>query len=181
MICPACGYDNLPGSDRCEDCLEPLMKLDIPQAKVGLQRRLMEDAVSQLNPPSPITISAEAPVIEALQSLKSRKVGCLLVMERDRMIGILSERDLLYKVAASKRPLDQVKIREVMTSDPVQLTPGDSIRFALHEMSVGGFRHIPVVQDNRPVAIISIKDVLTYIKRNVLDKRMDKNLQASGE
>ncbi len=180
MICPACDYDNLPGSDRCEDCLEPLMKLDIPQPGVGLQQRLMEDAILQLNPTSPITTSAEAPIAEAIQSLKSHKVGCLLVMEGTRLVGILSERDLLYKLAGANRPTDQIKVKEVMTSHPVQLSPGDSIRFALHEMSVGGFRHIPVVQDESPVGIISIKDVLSYINRSVLDKHTDKTSSQVG-
>jgi CBS domain-containing protein len=169
MLCPACGYDNLPGADRCEDCLEPLMKLDVPQPKVGLQKRLMEDSVSHLSLTSPLTLSPKASLSEAIRLLKDHRVGCVLALEGNQLVGIMSERDLLYKIAGSSRPLDQTKLEDVMTANPVTLRPGDSIRFALHQMSVGGFRHIPVVTD-QPVGIISIKDVLRYINKTLLSK-----------
>ena len=50
MICPACGSVNLPGADRCEDCLLPFTKLDIPLPIEGLQKRLMEDTIADLKP-----------------------------------------------------------------------------------------------------------------------------------
>ena len=170
MLCPACGYDNLPGADRCEDCLEPLMKLDVPQPKVGLQKRLMEDSVSHLSPGSPLTLPPKALVSEAIRLLKDHKVGCVLALEGNQLVGIISERDLLYKVAVSNRPLDQFELKDVMTANPVTLRLEDSIRFALYQMSLGGFRHIPIVKDGQPVGIISIKDVLRYINKTGLSK-----------
>jgi CBS domain-containing protein len=144
------------------------MKLDVPQPKVGLQKRLMEDSVSHLSPAPALTLSPKASVSEAIRLLKDRKVGCLLALEGNRLVGIVSERDLLYKVAGSNRPLDQFELKDVMTANPVTLKPEDSIRFALHQMSVGGFRHIPIVTDGQPVGIISAKDVLRYINKTGL-------------
>lgn len=175
MFCPACGFENLPGTDRCEDCLEPLMKLDVPQPRMGLQQRLMEDAVSHLDPVPPISLAVDAPVIEAIQLLKDRKVGCVLAVEGKHLVGIFSERDLLYKLAGSQNSLDQIRLKDVMTDHPVTLGLEDSIRFALHQMSIGGFRHIPIVKEKIPLGIISIKDVLRYINRSVLQQESEQS------
>ncbi|PYV44450.1 MAG: hypothetical protein DMG06_06450 [Acidobacteria bacterium] len=180
MFCPACGFENLPGADRCEDCMEPLMKLDVPRPRLGLQQRLMEDAVSHLNPLPPISLPADAPVIEAIQLLKDRKVGCVLAVEGKQLVGILSERDLLYKLAGSPNSLDQIRLKDVMTAHPVTLGLEDSIRFALYQMSVGGFRHIPIVKEKIPVGIISIKDVLRYINRTVLQQGSEEASSRAG-
>jgi CBS domain-containing protein len=148
--------------------MEPLAKLDIPRPGTGLQQRLMEDAVSHLNPAPPITAPADAPVRDAIQLMKQHRVGCVLAVKDDQLAGILSERDLLYKLAGARFISDEIKLQDVMTTRLVTLQMDDSIRFALHQMSVGGFRHIPVVKGGYPVGIISIKDVLRYINRAIL-------------
>ena len=81
MICPACSAVNLPGADRCEDCLLPFSKLDIPLATAGLQKRLMEDTIADLNPQAAITVAPDTPVEEAVQLLKDKSVGCVLIVE----------------------------------------------------------------------------------------------------
>jgi CBS domain-containing protein len=151
--------------------MEPLMKLDIPQAGTGLQQRLMEDAVSHLNPIPPITLPAEAPVKDAIRLMKEHQVGCVLALEHDQLAGILSERDLLYKLAGTPFISDEIKVKDVMTARLVTLHLDDSIRFALHQMSLGGFRHIPIVKEKRPIGIISIKDVLRYINYAILQPK----------
>lgn len=171
MYCPACGFENLPGADRCEECMQPLMKLDIPQPGKGLQQRLMEDAVSHLNPLLPITLPADAPVSDAIQLMKERRVGCVLALENNELAGILSERDLLNKLAGARVVSDQIRLKDVMTTRLVTLGPEDSIRFALYQMSVGGFRHIPIVKEKQPIGIISIKDVLRYINCAILQPK----------
>ena len=181
MYCPACGFENLPGADRCEDCMEPLMKLDVPRPSTGLQQRLMEDAVSHLNPVPPITLSANAPVNDAIRLMKEHRVGCVLALEDDQLAGILSERDLLYKLAGAQYISDEIKVRDVMTTRLVTLDLQDSIRFALHQMSVGGFRHIPIVKEHHPIGIISIKDVLRYINHAVLQPKEEASGNAASQ
>jgi len=173
MYCPACSFENLPGTDRCEECLQPLMKLDTPQPGQGLQQRIMEDAVSHLNPRPPIILPADVPVSTAIQTMKERSVGCVLALENDELAGILSERDLLHKLAGTRVISDQIRLKDVMTTRLVTLGPEDSIRFALYQMSVGGFRHIPIVKDKQPVGIISIRDVLRYINRAILQHELE--------
>lgn len=163
MLCPACGHDNLPGVDRCETCMASLMKLDVPQAKSGLQERLMEDSISALRPAGAISLPADASVLEAVATMNERHVGCILVMKEGQLAGIFSERDFLLKAANLGRSLGEIQLGEVMTPRPITLSPEHSIRFALHEMSVGGFRHIPLVRNREPVGIISARDVIGYL------------------
>jgi CBS domain-containing protein len=175
MLCPACGHDNIAGIDRCDTCMAPLMKLDVPQAGSGMQRRLMEDPISRLEPAPAIFVSADANTLEAVNLMRKHKVGCLLVMEGTRIAGIFSERDLLNKLATTGQDLRKVLVKEVMTSKPVIFSPEDSIRFAIHEMSVGGFRHIPVVNNHNPLGIISVRDVLGYLCRVIQDLKHGKS------
>lgn len=167
MICPACGSVNFPGVDRCEDCLLPFSKLDIPLPTEGLQKRLMEDRVADLKPIAAVTVAAEASVEEAIQLMKDKRFGCVLILKEETLVGIFSERDVLYKLGGQDEPLSSIKISEVMTPNPVTLGAEDSIRFVLHQMSVGGFRHVPVVGPGRLPRIVSVRDVLNYLHQSV--------------
>jgi CBS domain-containing protein len=160
--------------------MAPLMKLDVPQAKSGLQERLMEDSIAALNPADAITVTAEATVSEAVELMNTRHVGCILVMDARQLAGVFSERDVLLKLAGTDRAFDEVPVREVMTDQPVVLSPEDSIRFALHEMSVGGFRHIPLVSGDRPAGIISIRDVLAYLRAEIRKSEIDNIASVAG-
>ena len=181
MLCPACGHDNIAGTDRCDTCMAPLMKLDIPHARSGMQRRLMEDPISSLEPAPAIFVPSDASVLDAIRVMKKHKVGCLLVMEEAKLTGIFSERDVLNKLATKTGSHKEVLVKEVMTPKPVIFSPDDSIRFAIHEMSVGGFRHIPMVNNHNPVGIISVRDVLGYLCRVILDLKLGKPAMASGQ
>jgi CBS domain-containing protein len=177
MLCPACGYENIAGTDRCDECMEPFSKLDVPQSKGGVQGRLMEDCIGRLEASPPLALPPQASVFEALQLMKQNKLGCLLVTEKGQVVGIFSERDFLYKLAGLDKPLTSILLQTVMTPKPVTLSSGDSIRFALHLMSVGGFRHIPIVKSQCPEGILSIKHVLRYLNQTILSAVPD---QVSG-
>jgi CBS domain-containing protein len=140
-----------------------LMKLDVPQPKSGLQERLMEDSISVLRPAQAISLSSRASVLEAVVTMQERHVGCIVVMEGGQLVGVFSERDFLLKATGLNRSLDEIQLAEVMTPRPITLSPEHSIRFALHEMAVGGFRHIPLVRNRQPVGIISARDVIGYL------------------
>lgn len=174
MQCPACGFENIPGTDRCDECLEPLAELDLPQPQAGVQKRLMEDPISSLETSPPHSLPSGAAVARAIDLMKEMRIGCILVVDQQELVGIFSERDFLLKLASLGKPLDAVLLKEVMTLKPVTLEPGDTIRYALHLMSVGGFRHIPVVEGTRILGILSIKHVLRYLNRSVLRSEIRK-------
>ena len=88
-------------------------------------------------------------------------VDCVLVMVGDRLVGIFTDRDAVLK-AAGKR-LESFHVRDFMTPDPVVLRHDDPIAIAIHKMAVGGFRHIPIVEDGRPTGVVTARDVFHHL------------------
>ena len=99
-------------------------------------------------------------VADAASVMSSRKVGAVLVVEQDRLVGIFSERDLLRRVCAKGRSLDKTPLREVMTPDPVTASPGEGRLTAVAKMQRAGCRHLPVVVDGAIIDMISMRDLL---------------------
>jgi CBS domain-containing protein len=166
MICPNCGHDNLPGSEECSRCLQDLTQLDRPTAQDRVERSLMEDPISVLRPRQPITVRPTATVRDAIQAMLGPGVGSLLVVDdAGKLVGIFSERDLLTKVAGLPDSYADLLVRQFMTPNPETVAPDDTLAFALHKMDVGGYRHLPVVQEGKPVAVISVRDMVRHITR----------------
>src|SRR5947209_964626 len=131
MICPNCGHDNLPGSEECTRCLQDLTQLDRPTAQSQVERSLMEDPVSLLCPQSPVTVQPGATVRDAIQTMLSRDIGALLVVDSDgKLLGIFSERDLLTKVAGLHDPFADLPVQQFMTPHPETVTTNDTLAFA---------------------------------------------------
>jgi CBS domain-containing protein len=85
-------------------------------------------------------------------------------------VGIFTERDFLLKVMGKVTDLSSRVVGEFMTKDPVREKPEASLAFALSVMSHGGFRHVPIVdQDDVPIGIVSVKDVVDHFVRRMLD------------
>jgi CBS domain-containing protein len=100
----------------------------------------------------------------AARIMKEHRVGCVLVEAEGRLLGIFTERDILTKLVGTGYDPAKVLVDGVMTRNPETLTPEDPIAFALHRMSVGGFRHLPLVDAaGRPVGILSVKDIVDYL------------------
>src|SRR5262249_34965907 len=154
MICPNCGHDNLPGIEECSRCLQDLTQLDRPMAGNRVERSLMEDPVSVLQPRQPVTVRAGTSVREAIGIMLGADLGALLVVGADGgLLGIFSERDLLTKVAGVREPYADLPVRDVMTPNPETVTATDTLAFALHKMDVGGYPHLPVVDEGKPVGV----------------------------
>lgn len=166
MICPTCGHDNLPGSEECSSCQQDLTQLDRPMAHNRIERSLMEDPVSTLQPKRALTVGPTATVRETVQAMLASGVGALLVVDpAGRLLGIFTERDLLVKVAGLPEPQVDSPVSQFMTANPETVTADDTLAFALHKMDIGGYRHLPVLKDGKPVAVISVRDMLRHITR----------------
>src|SRR5262249_47023234 len=97
---------------------------------------------------------------DAARLMVARNVGAVLVLERGRLLGIVTERDLATRVVAVRLDPDAVRLGDIMTRAPDTVQPGDSVRDALELMSAGNYRHLPVVDDRRRVVgIVSIRDL----------------------
>jgi CBS domain-containing protein len=164
MICPVCNTDNLPGSEVCCNCLNDMTQLDRPTAHDRVERSLMEDPVSILNPSPAITLPPTATVGQAIQTMLADNIGAVLIVEGGKLVGIFSERDLLTRVAGTADYASQ-PVRGYMTSNPETVQPGDTLAFALHKMNCGGYRHLPVIEEGRPVGVLSVRDMIRHITR----------------
>jgi len=129
---------------------------------MDLGRNLKVESVSRLHPTPPWQVAPTQTVADAVQLMRERNVGCVLICQEERLIGIFTERDLLRRVLAPNLPLT-TPIFECMTPSPVVVHPKDSIGSAIKRMEEGGYRHLPVVVDERPVGILSAKRVVHYL------------------
>jgi len=174
MICPFCGHNNIAGVDRCQECMHPLRDLDVPRPTEGFQKHIMQDAVRHLNLAHPVNAQVDDSVARTIELMKQHRVGCALVLEGERLVGIFTERDILFKLAGTEQNLERVTMRQVMIPDPAKLKAEDTMATALHQMSVGGFRHLPVVtSDDVLLGVVSIKDILGYIYNKALHQPAD--------
>ena len=166
MICPHCAHDNFPGSEQCENCLADLTQLDQPAAQDRVERSLMEDTVSQLEPRRAITLSPTATVKQAIEIMLPNDIGAVLIVDdAGKLLGIFSERDLLTKVADPIVDRTGRPVSDFMTPNPTTVRPTDTLAFVLHQMDVGGYRHLPVLKDGQPLGMISVRDMLHHMTR----------------
>ncbi|MDP6113899.1 MAG: CBS domain-containing protein [Planctomycetota bacterium] len=125
---------------------------------------LLRDSVSVLEPSTPISLDIKSTVADAIHVMKEHRIGCVLIIDDAELVGIFSERDILTKALGRGMDHSQTQIVDVMTGEPECLHYEDSVGFALNKMSVGSFRHIPLVDtENRPVGLISAKDIFRYL------------------
>jgi CBS domain-containing protein len=108
-----------------------------------------------------ITALGNTSVIAAARLMKENQVGAVMVVEEDGMLaGVFTERDALFRVIAEGRDVQATLLTEVMTRSPQTIHPDKPFADALHVMYEGGFRHVPVVENGRPVGMISARDAL---------------------
>ena len=107
-----------------------------------------------------LTAPPETTVSKAARLMARRKVGAVMVVEHQHLIGIFTERDALYSVIARDLDTKATTLADVMTPDPVTLGPEKSFGYALLVMYENGFRHLPVVKDGQVVGIVSARNAL---------------------
>ncbi|MDE2797745.1 MAG: CBS domain-containing protein [Gemmatimonadota bacterium] len=127
-------------------------------------QQLLYDPISSLDLPAPECVSAETSVADAVEIMRSKNLGCLLVVNKQGLLrGIFAQGDLFEKVAGRDIDLTKITVDSLMTKDPTALKTSDPIGHLLHLMSLHGFRHIPIVDpDGRPVGLASFKVMLKF-------------------
>ncbi len=163
MTCPDCGHDNIDGLDSCEHCGQDLRSFDIPGQKAGQQRHITETPLRELDPPPALTVGPGDAVAGVIRLMQKERQGSAVVMEDGRIVGIFTERDALNRLTGQSLDLERLAVRDVMTRDPKVLKEDDSLAFAMHWMSVGSYRHIPIVRKGHAPRFISVRGVLRYL------------------
>jgi predicted transcriptional regulator len=165
MLCPSCGYDNIEGADRCDECLTSLFNLDASQGgRRSLARSVMEDDLNQLEQEF-VGVTSDTPAAEAINKMREARVGCALVIDDGKLLGIFTERDVLKKLTGKTALQATSPVRELMSANPETLRETDSVATALNKMSIGRYRHIPLQKADGTYAVTSIKHVLKYIAK----------------
>ena len=160
MICPDCGYDNIEGDDTCAQCGQPLIELD-PTCE--FEESISRHSIRVLTPKPALSVPSTCTVREAIKLMDRKKIGCLLVEERETLLGVFTERDVLNRVTPDLAALDKPVVN-YMTRSPETIRPQDSIAYALHAMDIGGYRHMPVVDGSGvPTGILSVRDILRFL------------------
>ena len=109
---------------------------------------------------TPVTAAASMSVTEAAQVMKEKNVGALMVVDDEKLVGVFTERDALFRVLAQGRSGESTKLAEVMTREPKTVAADKPFLHALQMMHEGGFRHLPVVENERLLGIVSVRDAL---------------------
>ena len=111
------------------------------------------------------TIGTEATVQAAITIMSSEKISALPVVEDEKLVGIISERDYVRKIASQKIPAWSVKIHEIMTKDVITVTNDDPIKHCMTLMTENRIRHLPVLENQKLITIISITDVVRLLNK----------------
>jgi CBS domain-containing protein len=106
-------------------------------------------------------VSPDLTVIKALELMAEQNIGSLVVMEADKFLGIITERDYSRKVILKGRHSSDTPVGEIMTTDFPPVDPQDSVEKCMHLMSTKHIRYLPVYESNKLIGIISINDVVT--------------------
>ena len=110
-----------------------------------------------------LSISPEASVVEAITLMASHGVGALLVMDGDRLAGIVSERDYARKVLLMQRRSETTRVEEIMTASVITVSPGGRAHEGLEIMTERHIRHLPVVEAGKVIGVVSIGDLVKSV------------------
>jgi len=121
--------------------------------------------ILQLKGNAVYTVGPGTSVYEALEEMENNNMGSVVVVENGKLIGIFTERDYARKVILKGRSSKETQVRDIMTERPIFVTPDATIEECMQLMSGKNFRHLPVLDNDQLVGVISISDLVKFIIR----------------
>jgi CBS domain-containing protein len=167
-LCPSCGQQNIAGTDQCDGCGSSLAEVSDLAPTSAQDQGVLGDRINVLSPRKPLIVDPNTSIGDVLQVLVDNSIGCVLIVEDEQVVGIFSERDALMRLSTRYADLVDRPVSEFMTESPETLDIDDKIAFALHKMDVGDYRHIPILDEGKIAGIISVRDILGHLTREVL-------------
>ncbi len=131
----------------------------------GIKEGVTLDApLSSLKLSRPIIVSSDTSIKDAVKKLQNRSIGCLLVEENNKLVGIMTERDILLKITGKGMDLSKKVVASFMSLNPEYLKKEDAVAYALNIMVFSGFRHVPIVDDNKKsIGVVSLVDIVQQV------------------
>ena len=128
------------------------------------------------------TITPDASVLSALTAMADKEIGILIVMDGDRMVGVISERDFVREIARTGVCIIDEPVKAHMTSDVITIRPGDSIDECMNLMTYKHIRHLPVVENGKLIGLVSIGDVVkgTISSREMTIEQLENYIEGRG-
>lgn len=129
-----------------------------------------------------LTAPPTTTVREASQMMAKKQVGAVLVVEGDQLIGIFSERDVVFRVVAKGLDPAKTPVSQVMTPEPKTAKPNSTFGYAMTIMHENGFRHMPVVEEGKPIGIVSARSALDPdLEEFICEERRRKHFQDESQ
>jgi CBS domain-containing protein len=129
-----------------------------------LESALANDTLADVVTQPALILDGATMLADAIRTMREEKRACVLVIESQKLAGVFTERDILMKVAATSVDVNNTRLDQVMTRDPVTLPADSNVAYALNLMVLEGFRHIPIVDDDElPVAVVSMRNLIEYL------------------
>jgi CBS domain-containing protein len=167
MNCPFCGHDNLAGVEHCASCGEDLTRFDVEPKATGRLHGTLLGTLGDVGVLDPLVVSPESTVADAVELMRKKRHGSVLVRDDDDLVGIFTENDLVTRVPA-RGDLASISIVDVMTPRPRTYRPAQPITNALNAMALKGNRHLPIVDDDEHLqGFVSVRKVLAHIHREI--------------
>lgn len=142
-----------------------------PSSTRSLEEVALDQPLRTVALREPLCLDRSRPVAEAIRMMRDNRNGSVLVTSGGRLVGIFTERDVLNKLALGEVDPQVSPLGDHMRADPETLTPETPMKYALNVMTVGGFRHVPLVDDTgHPVGIVSVRDIVNYLVDQFPDK-----------
>jgi CBS domain-containing protein len=155
-----------------DDSIDPLEQeesyFDPPRRVSRFDAGVLLEPLRTLPVRRALTLRPSDSVTDAVRLMQAEHRGCVVVTDdgtdASRLIGIFTERDVLLRIVDRGKNPATLPLAAVMTSDPEVLSIRDKIAHALNKMSVGGFRHVPVVDEHHhPVFVVSVRDIVEFL------------------
>ena len=142
----------------------------------------LDQPIHTLSLRPPLCLDRSRPVAEAIEMMRRNRNGSVLVTSGGTLVGIFTERDVLAKLALGEADPKKVRLAEMMRPGPETLTPDSPMAYALNVMSLGGFRHIPLVDEqDKPVGVVSVRDIVNYLVDHFSDKVLNLPPRPGGD
>lgn len=126
-------------------------------------------------------VTPDMTVRDAACLMRENNIAAVMIVDGERLSGIMTERDIAARVVAQARNPDITLVSEVMTPDPDTLSPGDMAASALRMMREHNYRHLPVVENGRPVGMVSIRDLYAVVQKELETDLANRDAYIFGE
>lgn len=166
MICPFCDFENIAGVDQCEQCHADLTNIHGHEEDWDLEQDLLHRSLEEVMVGRYVAVPPDLSVRETIRRFLDTGYHCAFVVADGTVAGIFTERDILLKLAHCFAEHGNEPISRFMTARPSTLGRKNPVAFGLNRMMVGGYRHIPIVDDGTPVGVVSVRHVLNYLVEN---------------